>query len=120
MDTVELFCKLGKHTWERESQRGRRPENCPKHTPAKPHAPEPVEGERFTEEELAADYVMDQILEGNHPSFKDLAGAMEKQGHSDCILESAHHLPDDQYERLEELTKRYPDKAPYVKVRNGR
>jgi len=30
---VKLFCEAGQHTWMRESQRGKRPKNCPKHKP---------------------------------------------------------------------------------------
>lgn len=33
MKTVTLWCETGKHNWERPSQRGRRPVNCPEHTP---------------------------------------------------------------------------------------
>jgi hypothetical protein len=29
VNTVTLHCELGDHTWERESQRGRRPASCP-------------------------------------------------------------------------------------------
>ena len=29
---VQLHCEAGDHTWERESQRGRRPRSCPKHS----------------------------------------------------------------------------------------
>jgi len=32
---VKLWCEAGKHNWHRESQRGRKPLNCPKHAPAK-------------------------------------------------------------------------------------
>jgi hypothetical protein len=31
--TIELHCELGNHEWSRESQRGRRPVNCPEHQP---------------------------------------------------------------------------------------
>lgn len=44
--TVELHCEAGNHKWERESQRGRRPINCPEHTvapEAKPRAEETEE-----------------------------------------------------------------------------
>lgn len=30
---VELYCQAGEHKWERPSQRGRRPINCPDHQP---------------------------------------------------------------------------------------
>lgn len=47
--TVTLHCQAGDHTWERPSQRGRKPFSCPEHTvtiakaPAsKPEAPKPV------------------------------------------------------------------------------
>jgi len=32
MKTVTLWCQAGKHEWERQSQRGRRPLNCPEHS----------------------------------------------------------------------------------------
>lgn len=32
---IELYCKVGNHFWFRESQRGRKPINCPEHTPVK-------------------------------------------------------------------------------------
>jgi hypothetical protein len=31
MKTTTLWCEAGKHHWERPSQRGRRPVNCPEH-----------------------------------------------------------------------------------------
>lgn len=31
----ELYCHTGDHNWFRESQRGRKPENCPAHQPTK-------------------------------------------------------------------------------------
>lgn len=34
MKTVTLYCEAGKHEWDRPSQRGRRPINCPEHTDA--------------------------------------------------------------------------------------
>lgn len=32
---IELYCELGDHKWMRESQRGKRPKNCPVHAPVK-------------------------------------------------------------------------------------
>jgi hypothetical protein len=32
MPMVTLHCEVGDHTWERPSQRGRRPVNCPEHS----------------------------------------------------------------------------------------
>jgi hypothetical protein len=42
--TVTLFCQAGQHEWQRPSQRGRRPLNCPNCAPdadAPAAAPEP-------------------------------------------------------------------------------
>jgi hypothetical protein len=36
MTTTTLFCEAGQHNWERESQRGRKPFNCPEHASAAP------------------------------------------------------------------------------------
>ncbi len=36
MTTIELYCQTGKHMWSRESQRGKRPLNCPEHSTAVP------------------------------------------------------------------------------------
>lgn len=42
--TVTLWCTTGEHNWERPSQRGKRPLNCPDHAPQKaPSAPLPPE-----------------------------------------------------------------------------
>lgn len=35
MTMKTLWCKAGEHNWERPSQRGRVPHNCPDHTPEK-------------------------------------------------------------------------------------
>lgn len=32
---MKLHCELGDHDWERKSQRGRPPRNCPNHQPSK-------------------------------------------------------------------------------------
>lgn len=32
MKTVVLWCTKGRHDWEREAQKGRRPLNCPRHS----------------------------------------------------------------------------------------
>jgi hypothetical protein len=40
MATVTLWCQNGKHEWQRESQRGRKPFNCPAHQPVE--EPKPV------------------------------------------------------------------------------
>lgn len=42
MATVTLWCETGAHHWERESQRGRKPLNCPEHIPVK-ETSEPVD-----------------------------------------------------------------------------
>lgn len=44
MKTQTLFCKAGQHEWEREVKRGKRPQNCPEHTPT-PATVLPVDGE---------------------------------------------------------------------------
>lgn len=39
-NTVTLTCQRGQHTWERISQRGRRPSDCPEHqAPKAPSVP---------------------------------------------------------------------------------
>lgn len=34
MSVQTLWCESGKHQWERPAKRGRRPINCPEHTPS--------------------------------------------------------------------------------------
>lgn len=109
MATIELWCEAGKHSWQRESQRGRRPHHCPKHAPVKMLAPTPAEGERFTEEELALEHTFEATPGLEQPTFKQLSEALQKNGYSDSILESGRHLPEEQYYRLAELCKRYPE-----------
>lgn len=36
MKTVVLWCQKGRHDWEREAQKGRRPLNCPRHSGTTP------------------------------------------------------------------------------------
>lgn len=33
MRTMTTYCEIGKHKWEREIKRGRKPKNCPEHAP---------------------------------------------------------------------------------------
>lgn len=54
MPTVTLHCQAGNHSWERPSQRGRRPLNCPAHSAQVAAVTAPVEP--------AADDALDQEL----------------------------------------------------------
>jgi hypothetical protein len=49
---VTLHCQAGNHTWERPSQRGKRPFNCPEHAGQASESPAPRTSERRLPEEL--------------------------------------------------------------------
>ncbi len=46
MSTETLFCQAGKHQWERECKRGRKPPNCPEHN-VQASTPSPVRAARI-------------------------------------------------------------------------
>lgn len=73
--------------------------------------------ERFTEEQLAGDVVASRSVGGTkgQPTFADLKAHLDKWG-PDGVLESAVHLPADQYEKLEKLVKKL---KPRVVVKRG-
>lgn len=60
--------------------------------------------ERFTEEQLAAEKATERAGV-NQPGYKSLVAHMDRFG-PDGILESAIHLPTEQYEKLEARAKR--------------
>lgn len=50
---TELFCEAGQHTWDRATQRGRQPKNCPDHAHlATSRRRVPVAVEQSTEERI--------------------------------------------------------------------
>jgi hypothetical protein len=68
--------------------------------------------ERFTEEQRIGDAIANRAV-GGKPTFTSLKRHLERFG-PDGILDSAVHLPEDQYERLEQMVKRY---KPVKRVR---
>lgn len=67
MKTVTLHCQAGNHEWERPSQRGRRPVNCPEHmdavvTPSAPKDEEAKVQARIRALELARQAKADNIV----------------------------------------------------------
>ncbi len=66
MNTVTLHCQAGNHAWERPSQRGRRPLNCPAHSEqAVAAAAAPAVDDADLDQELLALY-MDETKLGEH------------------------------------------------------
>lgn len=64
MKTITLWCEVGQHEWERESQRGRRPTSCPEHVGCA--VPEGAEKPTTS---TVRDTTFDAYLElGDHPS----------------------------------------------------
>ena len=69
-------------------------------------AVETEEQPRFSEEQLVSEKHM--IAAGiAQPSFTQLKSSLEKYG-PEGILESAIHLPEDQYDKLEALVRKTP------------
>ena len=60
--------------------------------------------EHFTEEQLAGNVIASRSSSGREPGFEALCRALDKYG-PEGILESAIHLPREQYEKLEKKVK---------------
>lgn len=67
--TVTLHCEIGNHPWERPSGRGRRPRNCPDHTPQEPSvskdSPNPLQEGRERKAASNRCKTIEEIV--NHP-----------------------------------------------------
>lgn len=111
MSTESIYCHTGEHWWDRKVCRGRKPTSCPKHLVAGARVtgaadPDSEDAPIFAEEELAQDAAL-RASGVEDPSFKDLKRILEKNG-PDGIIESARHLPPQQYNRLADMVKRTP------------